>query len=78
MLSFTKEMEIFYWADLKKVPAWENVQNYLDVLIEKEHIDCNCNEDGEVSLIFNYITLQKVTEWNNLNVYTKTRWVEAF
>ncbi|CAL1279908.1 unnamed protein product, partial [Larinioides sclopetarius] len=34
----TKEMEIFYWADLKKVPAWEDVYKSLDVLIEKEFI----------------------------------------
>jgi len=76
----TKEMEIFYWADLKKVPAWEDVQKSLDVLIEKEYIDCNKDAEvfDEFSLICNYITSQKVTEWNNLNVSTETRWVEVF
>ncbi|KAL4721217.1 hypothetical protein ACJJTC_019542 [Scirpophaga incertulas] len=36
----TNEMETFYWADLKKVLIWEDVQKSLDVLIEKQYIDC--------------------------------------
>lgn len=77
---FTKELEIFYWADLKKVPAWEDVQKSLDVLIEKGYIDCNKDTEvfDEFSLISNYITSQKVTEWNNVNASTETRWVEVF
>ncbi|XP_047036755.1 protein FAM200B-like [Helicoverpa armigera] len=76
----TKEMEIFYWADLKKVPTWEDIQKSLDLLIEKQYIDCNKDTEvfDEFSLISNYITSQKITEWNNLNVSTETRWVEIF
>ena len=30
----TKEIETFYWADLKKVLIWEEVQKSLDVLYQ--------------------------------------------
>ncbi|GBP21238.1 hypothetical protein EVAR_84363_1 [Eumeta japonica] len=42
----TKEMNIFHWADLRKVPAWEDIQKALDVLIQKGYI--HCNKDTEV------------------------------
>lgn len=48
------------------------------ILIEKEFVDCNKNAEvfEEFSLIYDNITSQKVTEWNNLiNVSTETRWV---
>ena len=73
-------MEVFYWADLKTVPAWVDVQRALDVLIKNGYIDCNKDTEvfDEFSLISNYITMEKVTERNNLNVSSEMRWVEVF
>ncbi|GBP55043.1 hypothetical protein EVAR_46339_1 [Eumeta japonica] len=39
-------MNIFHWADLRKVPAWEDIQKALDVLIQTGYI--HCNKDTEV------------------------------
>lgn len=79
MLSYQRNGDILL-GRFKKVPAWEDVQKSLDVLIEKEFVDCNKDAEvfDEFSLICNYITSQNVTEWNNLNVSTETRWVEVF
>lgn len=77
---FTKELDDFYWANLTKVPQWSDVQRVLDILIEKGHIDCNKDTEvfDEYSLISNYVTPQKVAEWNEQNVPTENRWVELF
>ncbi|XP_044741892.1 uncharacterized protein LOC123302864 [Chrysoperla carnea] len=74
----TKEMEIFFWADLRTVPAWVDVQKTLDILIEKGYIDSNKDTEvfDEFTLILNYVTSQKISEWNHLKVHTETRWVE--
>ncbi len=57
----------------KNEPEWEDVQKAMDLLIEKEYIDCNKDTEvfNEFSLISMYIMSQKVTEWNNPNVSTK-------
>lgn len=60
-----------------KITAWENVQKARNVLIRTVYIDCRKNTD-EFSLISNYITSQKVTESNNADISTETRWVEVF
>lgn len=77
---FNKDLEIFDWANLKKILAWEDVQKVLDVLIKNGYIDCSKDTEifDEFSSISNYITPQKVAEWNNLNVSTENRWVEVF
>ncbi|GBP04234.1 hypothetical protein EVAR_90093_1 [Eumeta japonica] len=76
----TKEMNIFHWADLRKVPAWEDIQKALDVLIQKGYIHCNKDTEvfDEFTLISRYVTSQKITEWDNSKVSTETRWVEVF
>lgn len=72
---FLKNWIYFIEKILKKVPEWKDVQKALDLLIKKEYIDCNKDTEvfDEFSLISSYITLQKVTEWNNLNVSTEIR-----
>lgn len=77
---FTKELDIFNWADLNKVPAWEEVQGALDTLIEKGYLDSDKDTEvfDEFSLISKYVTSQKVTEWNNGNISMESRWVEVF
>lgn len=52
----------------------------MDILIEKGYIDSNKDTEvfDEFTLILNYVTSQKISEWNHLKVHTETRWVEVF
>ena len=36
-LFFTKELKIFYWADIKNAPEWEDVQEALDGEVRGNH-----------------------------------------
>lgn len=59
---------------------WEDIQKVVDVLIEKGYVGCNKDAKifDEFSLICNYITSEKVADWNNLNLSTEHRWVGVF
>lgn len=76
-LLFTKEIEMFYWPDLRQVPAWEDLQKALDELIEKGYIDSKKDTEvfDEFTLVLNYVAAQKNAEWNNLKINTATRCV---
>jgi hypothetical protein len=58
---FNEEVKIFEWANLRKVPSWEEVQKVMDLLIKQKFIS-NSQDTGvfdEFSLISKYITAQK-------------------
>lgn len=59
---FNEEVKQFEWANLRKVPSWEDVQKVMDLLIEQKFI--SSSEDtgvfDEFSLISKYLTAQKI------------------
>lgn len=77
---FNEEVKLFEWANLRKVPSWEEVQKVMDLLIEQKFIS-GSQDTGvfdEFSPISNYTTAQKISDWNTGNIATENRWVEVF
>lgn len=78
---FNQEVEIFEWANLRKIPTCEKVQKVMDLLIEQKFINSEQDTevfDDEFSLISNYLTDQKITDWNTRNIAIENLWVEVF
>ncbi|KAL4719536.1 hypothetical protein ACJJTC_012989 [Scirpophaga incertulas] len=77
---FNKELEVFEWANLTKVPTWEEVQKVLDLLITQGFISSSQDTKvfDEFSLVLNFATDEKISGWNVENVCTANRWVELF
>lgn len=77
---FTKELEIFEWASLTKIPPWEEVQKVMDSIIEKGFIEGEKDTEvfDEYSLILKYVTPEKLAQWNKSQVSIENRWVELF
>lgn len=77
---FNTELEVFEWANLTKVPTWEEVQNVMDLLITQGFISSGQDMKvfDEFSLISNFATDEKVTGWNTENLTAENRWVELF
>ncbi|KAL4126194.1 hypothetical protein QTP88_010420 [Uroleucon formosanum] len=76
---FNEEVKKFEWANLRKVPSWEDVQKVMDLLIEQKFISSSQDTGvfDEFSLISKYITAQKIYDWNTGNIPTENRWVEV-
>lgn len=77
---FNKELEVFEWANLTKVPTWEEGQKVLDLLITQGFISSSQDTKvfDEFSLVLNFATDEKISGWNVENVCTANRWVELF
>lgn len=77
---FNADLQVFEWANLTKVPMWDEVQNVTDLLITQGFISSSQDTEvfDEFSLISNYVTDEKITSWNAKNVATENRWVELF
>ncbi|KAL4703937.1 hypothetical protein ACJJTC_007863 [Scirpophaga incertulas] len=77
---FNKELEVFEWANLTKVPTWEEVQKVLDLLITQGFISSSQDTKvfDEFSLVLNFATDEKISGWNVENVCTANHWVELF
>ena len=71
---------MFEWANLTKVPTWEEVQNVTDLLITQGFFSSGQDTDvfDEFSLVSNYVTAEKISSWNANNVATVECWVELF
>ena len=81
MVSIQHRLEVFEWANLTKVPLWDEVQKVQDLLIMKKLVKLlmfiSSSQDmkvfDEFSLISKYVTDEKISDWNAENVFTENR-----
>ena len=71
---FNTELEVFEWANLTKVPTWEEVQKVLDLMITQRFISSgqDIKVFDEFSLISNFVTEEKISGWNAECFYGKS------
>ncbi|KAF2896975.1 hypothetical protein ILUMI_09199 [Ignelater luminosus] len=79
LLKFS-DISCFEWTDLNQCVEWENVQKTLKLI--SEHFTANDIDEsalfGEITLIKNYATEQKIKEWQEMKTLIDLRWVEIF
>lgn len=68
---FNTELEVFEWANLTKVPTWEEVQKVMDLLITPGFISSSQDTEifEEFTFIFNYATDEKIQLFRTNNFH---------
>ena len=68
------------WALLKNVPKWPDAEKTVEYLVENSFMDESLHTKvfDDFALSLNYITEDKISEWNLNKVPADKRWVEIF
>ena len=75
-----EEMENFNWILLRNLILWREVKEALEFILAKRP-NSTINDNGlfdEVTCVKNFVTLEKIKEWNDREIEADSRWLEIF
>lgn len=76
-----KQLEVFSFAALNKVPVWKEIEAAMLTLKEGNLLDANkyaTNIHEQFCHIKNYCSGEIIKKWNEKNISIEARWVEIF